>query len=150
VRKRRCGDKRVRVTGVSRRPIDNVRFGVNRVASNAWRACPREAAARAIGCGTGLATDFSRLRVAIGGGAAILPVTSEKWKSLTGKDILEGYGLSETSPILTLNPPGAGISATVGLPLPCTNIRLLDAQDNEVVRGSRDARLDSTPLVDRP
>ena len=48
--------------------------------------------------------DFSRLRVAIGGGAAVLPTTSAKWKALTGKDILEGYGLSETSPILTLNP----------------------------------------------
>ena len=45
--------------------------------------------------------DFSRLRVAIGGGAAVLPTTSAKWKALTGKDILEGYGLSETSPILT-------------------------------------------------
>src|SRR5215470_1296940 len=48
--------------------------------------------------------DFSRLRVAIGGGAAVLPTTSAKWKALTGRDILEGYGLSETSPILTLNP----------------------------------------------
>src|SRR5262245_51432935 len=38
--------------------------------------------------------DFSRLRVAIGGGAAVLPTTSAKWKALTGKDILEGYGLS--------------------------------------------------------
>src|ERR1700719_3595170 len=51
--------------------------------------------------------DFSRLRAAIGGGAAVLPTTSAKWKALTGKDILEGYGLSETSPILTLNPPTA-------------------------------------------
>ena len=51
--------------------------------------------------------DFSRLRVAIGGGAAVLPTTSEKWRSLTGKDILEGYGLSETSPICGCisNPP---------------------------------------------
>src|SRR5437899_3018259 len=49
--------------------------------------------------------DFSRLRLAIVGGAAVLPTTSAKWKALTGNDILEGYGLSETSPILTLNPP---------------------------------------------
>src|SRR5262249_34278598 len=48
--------------------------------------------------------DFTALRVAIGGGAAVLPTTSSKWKALTGKDILEGYGLSGTSPILTLNP----------------------------------------------
>src|SRR5258706_13187495 len=61
--------------------------------------------------------DFSSLRVAIGGGAAVLPTTSEKWKALTGKDILEGYGLSETSPVLTLNPMTmTGFSGTVGLP----------------------------------
>jgi long-chain acyl-CoA synthetase len=80
--------------------------------------------------------DFSRLRVAIGGGAAVLPTTSAKWKALTGKDILEGYGLSETSPILTLNPmTGAGFSATVGLPLPSTDIKLLDAADQEAALG---------------
>ena len=73
--------------------------------------------------------DFSTLRVAIGGGAAVLPTTSAKWKALTGRDILEGYGLSETSPILTLNPmTRAGFSATVGLPFPSTDIKLLDAR----------------------
>jgi long-chain acyl-CoA synthetase len=80
--------------------------------------------------------DFSRLRVTIGGGAAVLPSTSEKWKALTGKDILEGYGLSETSPVLTLNPmTGVGFSGTVGLPLPSTDIKLLDADDNEAALG---------------
>jgi long-chain acyl-CoA synthetase len=80
--------------------------------------------------------DFSRLRVTIGGGAAVLPSTSEKWKALTGKDILEGYGLSETSPVLTLNPmTGAGFSGTVGLPLPSTDIKLLDDADNEAALG---------------
>ena len=80
--------------------------------------------------------DFSRLRVAIGGGAAVLPTTSAKWKALTGKDILEGYGLSETSPILTLNPAtGGGFSATVGLPFPSTDIKLLDADDQEAAIG---------------
>jgi long-chain acyl-CoA synthetase len=79
--------------------------------------------------------DFSRLRLTIGGGAAVLPITSEKWKALTGRDILEGYGLSETSPILTLNPPGSGFSATVGRPFPSTDIKLLDAEDREVAVG---------------
>ena len=80
--------------------------------------------------------DFSDLRVAIGGGAAVLPTTSEKWKKLTGKDILEGYGLSETSPILTLNPMTAeGFSATVGLPLPSTDIKLLGEDDQAVALG---------------
>jgi long-chain acyl-CoA synthetase len=80
--------------------------------------------------------DFSRLRVAIGGGATVLPTTSEKWKALTGKDILEGYGLSETSPVLTLNPMTRnGFSATVGLPFPSTDIKLLDADEKEAAIG---------------
>jgi long-chain acyl-CoA synthetase len=81
--------------------------------------------------------DFSRLRMTIGGGAAVLPTTSAKWKALTGKDIREGYGLSETSPVLTLNPESTsgGFSATVGLPLPSTDIKLLDDDNNEVPIG---------------
>jgi long-chain acyl-CoA synthetase len=79
--------------------------------------------------------DFSSLRVAIGGGTTILPTTSEKWKALTGKHIVEGYGMSETSPILTLNPPSDGFSATVGLPFPSTDIKLLDEMDNEAPIG---------------
>jgi long-chain acyl-CoA synthetase len=80
--------------------------------------------------------DFSRLRVAIGGGSAILPTTSARWKERTGKDILEGYGLSETSPILTINPTTTeGFSATVGLPFPSTDIKLLDADGKEVAIG---------------
>ena len=80
--------------------------------------------------------DFTALRVAIGGGAAVLPTTSSKWTALTGNDILEGYGLSETSPILTLNPMTAvGFTATVGLPLPSTDIKLLDADDREAALG---------------
>jgi long-chain acyl-CoA synthetase len=80
--------------------------------------------------------DFSSLRLAIGGGAAVLPTTSARWKALTGKDILEGYGLSETSPVLTLNPmTTAGFSGTVGLPFPSTDIKLLDAEDQEAALG---------------
>jgi long-chain acyl-CoA synthetase len=80
--------------------------------------------------------EFSNLRVAIGGGATVLPTTSQRWKALTGKDILEGYGLSETSPILTLNPmTNAGFSATVGLPFPSTDIKLLDTEDKEAAIG---------------
>jgi long-chain acyl-CoA synthetase len=80
--------------------------------------------------------DFTSLRVTIGGGATVLPVTSQKWKALTGKHILEGYGLSETSPILTLNPMTAtSFSGTVGLPFPSTDIKLLDVDDMEVPLG---------------
>jgi long-chain acyl-CoA synthetase len=65
-----------------------------------------------------------------------MPVTSARWKALTGRDIIEGYGLSETSPVLTLNPPGrSSFSATVGLPLPSTDIKLLDDEGREVAVG---------------
>jgi long-chain acyl-CoA synthetase len=80
--------------------------------------------------------DFSRLRYAIGGGASVMPVVSARWKALTGRDIIEGYGLSETSPVLTLNPAHAdSFSATVGLPLPSTDIKLLDDAGREVPMG---------------
>jgi len=80
--------------------------------------------------------DFTRLRAAIGGGAAVLPTTSAKWKALTGNNILEGYGLSETSPILTLNPmTRTAFSPTVGLPFPSTDIKLLDDNDKEAALG---------------
>jgi long-chain acyl-CoA synthetase len=94
--------------------------------------------------------DFSRLKVAIGGGAAVLPITSEKWQRLTGKHILEGYGLSETSPVLTLNPmTNEGFSGTVGLPFPSTDIKLLGENDVEVALGEAGEICASGPQVMR-
>jgi long-chain acyl-CoA synthetase len=96
------------------------------------------------------AVDFSRLKVAIGGGAAVLPTTSEKWTRLTGKHILEGYGLSETSPVLTLNPmTNEGFSGTVGLPLPSTDIKLLGENDMEVALGEAGEVCAKGPQVTR-
>jgi long-chain acyl-CoA synthetase len=79
--------------------------------------------------------DFSRLRAAIGGGAAVLRVTSERWRALTGQHLLEGYGLSETAPVLTLNPGDGTFSETVGRTVPWTTIKLLDDEDKEVPLG---------------
>ncbi|MBF4559911.1 AMP-binding protein [Pseudomonas sp. p50] len=80
--------------------------------------------------------DFSRLRLAIGGGAAVLPATSTQWKTITGQEILEGYGLSETSAILCLNVMGRSqFSAAVGLPLPSTDIVLLKDDDQPAQLG---------------
>jgi long-chain acyl-CoA synthetase len=92
--------------------------------------------------------DFSALRIAIGGGSAVLPVTSDRWQALTGKHILQGYGLSETSPVLTLNPSTvAGFSGTVGLPFPSTDIKLLDEMDREVAIGEAGEICASGPQV---
>jgi long-chain acyl-CoA synthetase len=81
--------------------------------------------------------DFSKLSGATGGGT-VHPITSAKWKALTGQNILEGYGLSETSPVLTLNPTTIPeFTGTVGLPLPSTDIKLLNDKDEEVASGER-------------
>jgi long-chain acyl-CoA synthetase len=80
--------------------------------------------------------DFSSLKLAVGGGAPVQQAVSEKWQSLTGNYIKEGYGLSETSPILTLNSlQGTEYRSGIGLPLPSTDISLRDDEGNEVPRG---------------
>jgi long-chain acyl-CoA synthetase len=80
--------------------------------------------------------DWSRLWLAGGGGAAVIGATSAKWRQITGTFIREGYGLSETSPVLSFNPSYiAEFSGTTGLPLPSTDIKLLDDADREVAIG---------------
>jgi long-chain acyl-CoA synthetase len=80
--------------------------------------------------------DFSNLRTSIGGGAAVLPATSAKWEQLTGRFIREGYGLSETSPLVSFNPSGINFfTNTTGIPVPNTQIKLLDNNGNEVPLG---------------
>ncbi len=80
--------------------------------------------------------DFSNYKFAMGGGSAIQRVVSDKWKQVTGHHIIEGYGLSETSPILSVNPlDSTEFSETVGQRVPMTEIKLLDTDDNEVPPG---------------
>lgn len=80
--------------------------------------------------------DFSNYKVAIGGGAAVLKATSERWRSFTGRHIKEGYGLSETSPVLCINPMSiTDFKGSCGLPVPSTEIKLLKADDTEAATG---------------
>ena len=80
--------------------------------------------------------DFSNLRLSGGGGAAVIAAVSAKWQEITGQFIREGYGLSETSPVLTFNPwQLKEFNGTTGLPLPSTDIKLLDDEDREVAPG---------------
>jgi long-chain acyl-CoA synthetase len=73
------------------------------------------------------ALDFSSLRIANGGGMAVQRAVAEKWLRLTGVPIIEGYGLSETSPVATCNPIQAvEYNGTIGLPFPNTEIAILD------------------------
>ncbi|MDO4427235.1 MAG: AMP-binding protein [Moraxella sp.] len=79
--------------------------------------------------------DHSNLKFALGGGMSVLPSTSQAWQEMTGVPITEGYGLSETSPVLTVNPPPMGYTGKIGIPLPMTDIKLLDDEGNEVPMG---------------
>lgn len=82
--------------------------------------------------------DHSKLKMAMGGGMAVLASTAEAWKKITGSNIIEGYGLSETSPVATANPPAATeFSGTIGIPLPLTEVAILDDDGNEVALGEQ-------------
>ena len=66
----------------------------------------------------------------------MIAATSAKWREITGQNIREGYGLSETSPVLTFNPMHlTEFSGTTGLPMPSTDIKLLDEEGREVGPG---------------
>jgi long-chain acyl-CoA synthetase len=77
--------------------------------------------------------DWSRRRLTGGGGAAVLPTTSKRWEAITGSFIREGFGLSETSPVVSFNPAFIpAFSGATGLPAPSTDIKLLDDHNLEV------------------
>jgi len=80
--------------------------------------------------------DFSGLKLSFGGGMAVQQVVAERWLKVTGSPIIEGYGLSETSPVATCNRGDASaFSGTIGLPLPSTDIAILDDDGNQVALG---------------
>jgi long-chain acyl-CoA synthetase len=92
--------------------------------------------------------DFSNLKLALAGGTATMQATSEKWQGFTGKPILEAYGLSETSPALTLSDPTwTEFSGTIGFALKDTDIRLLDDNDQDVPIGERGELVCKGPQV---
>ncbi len=71
--------------------------------------------------------DFSRLALSIGGGTAIIKAVSDQWQQVTGMIINEGYGMSETAPVISFNPPGIdGFNGSVGLPLAMMDIKIID------------------------
>ena len=80
--------------------------------------------------------DFSRLKGGVGGAMAIQDVVAKKWKAVTGTDLVEGYGLSETSPVLCCNPlDGTHRSGTIGIPMPSTEVAIFDEQGNQLPQG---------------
>ncbi len=75
-------------------------------------------------------TDFSSLRVCISGGAPLPAEVEQRFESVTGAKLIEGYGLTESAGVISTNPyEGEGKPGTIGQPLPGTRIRLLDRED---------------------
>ena len=119
----------------SPRPVDKLR-----------RAFQRHAVTKFSGVNTLfaslLAADWFRahpprhLDLSIAGGTALQTQVAEDWEALLGTPVLEGYGLSETSPVLCVNPPkGERRLGTIGIPLPGTNVRVVDDEGRPLPAG---------------
>ncbi|MCC3703576.1 long-chain-fatty-acid--CoA ligase FadD [Rouxiella badensis] len=92
--------------------------------------------------------DFSNLRLSVGGGAAVQKSVAERWEALTGLHLLEGYGLTECSPLVTGNPYDLKhYSGSIGLPVPSTDIRLVDENGHDVAEGEAGELLVKGPQV---
>jgi long-chain acyl-CoA synthetase len=79
--------------------------------------------------------DFSELKIALGGGAAIQRVVAERWRQVTGCPIVQGYGLTETSPFVACSLFNAEYDGAVGPPVPSTDVCILDQEDRELAVG---------------
>lgn len=82
--------------------------------------------------------NFSKLKLVVGGAMAIQTVVSEKWKKVTGIPLVEGYGLTESSPVLCCNPlNGTERIGTIGIPVPSTEIKIVTDEGVEASFGER-------------
>lgn len=81
--------------------------------------------------------DFSKLRMTVSGGMALQSAVVKRWENLTGTTINEGYGLTETSPVVAVNPLGYNQVGTIGLPVPLTECRTINESGEDVPLGER-------------
>src|SRR5690554_5705180 len=81
------------------------------------------------------ALDFSSLKLTISGGMALTKTAAEQWKAVTGSDIAEGYGLTETSPVATFNPLRAIQLGSIGKPVGSTEIKVIDENGRSLATG---------------
>jgi long-chain acyl-CoA synthetase len=80
--------------------------------------------------------DFSGLKLTLGGGMAVQSAVAEKWQAVTGCVVLQAYGLTETSPCVSINPTKLKkYNGTVGLPVSSTDVCILDDAQNELPQG---------------
>jgi long-chain acyl-CoA synthetase len=81
--------------------------------------------------------DFGSMKVALGGGMAVQAAVSERWRKVTGRDICQGWGLTETSPVATCNRVDElSFTGSIGYPVPSTEISIRDDDGNELPVGS--------------
>ncbi|MFJ4346706.1 long-chain-fatty-acid--CoA ligase FadD1 [Pseudomonas sp. NPDC089401] len=81
------------------------------------------------------ALDFSALKITLSGGMALQLSVAERWKTVTGCAICEGYGMTETSPVAAVNPAEANQVGTIGIPVPSTLCKVIDDAGNELPLG---------------
>ncbi|MFN4081512.1 MAG: AMP-binding protein [Saprospiraceae bacterium] len=80
--------------------------------------------------------DFSNLKATVGGGMAVQRAVAERWQQVTGTRLTEGYGMTESSPVITVNPIDAtGRIGSIGLPVPSTDVRIVDDNYNPLPPG---------------
>ena len=80
--------------------------------------------------------DYSNFKFGLGGGMAVQRPVAEKWKAVTGKVLIEGYGLTECSPVVSVNPVNsAEYKGSIGLPVPSTEIKICDDEGRELPIG---------------
>ncbi|MDT4831170.1 Long-chain-fatty-acid--CoA ligase [compost metagenome] len=81
--------------------------------------------------------DFSTLKLTLSGGMALQQATAERWKDVTGCPISEGYGMTETSPVVSVNPFQKIQIGTIGIPVPSTQCKVIDDNGNDLPFGER-------------
>jgi len=79
--------------------------------------------------------DFSALKVTLSGGMALQLATAERWKQVTGCPICEGYGLTETSPVASVNPIEHIQIGTIGIPVPSTQFKVINEDGQDLAQG---------------
>ncbi|MFZ4535733.1 long-chain-fatty-acid--CoA ligase FadD [Propionivibrio sp.] len=85
-----------------------------------------------------IALDFSKMKVSLGGGMSVQKAVAEKWKRVTGKPLIEAYGLTETSPAATMNPLNiTEFTGSIGLPISSTEVVIRDDSGGDVALGER-------------
>ena len=80
--------------------------------------------------------DFSALKATFSGGMALQLAAAERWQQVTGCEICEGFGMTETSPVVSVNPFGRIQIGTIGIPMPSTLCKVIDDEGNELPIGS--------------